>query len=314
MLEWHWLTNHKLDHYIAHDGLDSEGRFTLVFPIADAFHAFVRGLAESVGATLTESKITLPIPDIIAAGGIPEWPRDPLNEDRFLELFGIEETGFSDELDVCDLCQRIIAFREEANFTHGDDRFCLACVNADPDLYLEDYWAHEEPHNFILDPEDHDMGFPVRDPDGTPHRWQNGLHIGDEDTPGWIWKTIMDLNLRAVMKIDSDMFTTRWEIWGDEQSRDILQILLLQPPETFLVERSAHDDLVRVSGVGIQKPLYFSVELENDHAEEEWKAAVAEGLPVSVWTPPKRVVHPTGRIAEAMLRGAAQHMKGPLNA
>jgi hypothetical protein len=164
MLDWDWLTDHKLDHYIAHDGRDSEGRFTLVFHSADDFHALVRGLAESIGATITESRITLPIPDIVAAGGMPEWPRDPLNEDKFLELFGVEETGFTDELDVCDSCQKIIAFRAEANFCHGDDMFCLACVEKDPALYLEDYWAHEEPHNFILDPKNHEMGFPVRGP------------------------------------------------------------------------------------------------------------------------------------------------------
>jgi len=301
MLDWYWLSEHKLDHHIAHDGRDSEGRFTLVFPSADAFHALVRGLAESIGATITESKITLPIPDIVAAGGMPEWPRDPLNEDKFLELFGIEETGFLDELDVCDSCQKIIAFREEANFCHGDDRFCLACVEKDPDLYLEDYWAHEGPHNFILNPNHHDMGFPVRDSDGTPHQWQNGLHIGDEDTPEWIWLTIIDLGLRAVMKIDSDMFTVRWTVWTTKDTQLALEQLLLDPPECTTVLRD--ENFVAIRGSRSHRLIILNCEGNEEHVELQG---------VNLWTPPKRVIHPTGQIAEAMLRSAAQHMNGEL--
>jgi hypothetical protein len=301
MLDWDWLTDHKLDHYIAHDGRDSEGRFTLVFHSADDFHAFVRGLAESIGATITESRITLPIPDIVAAGGILEWTRDPLTEDKFLELFGIEETGFTDELDVCDSCQKIIAFREEANFCHGDDMFCLACVEKDPTLYLEDYWAHEEPHNFILDPKNHEMGFPVRGPNGIPWEWKNGMHIGDEDTPGWMWKTITDLGLRAVMKIDSDMFTVRWTVWTTEDTELALEQLLLDPPECTTVLKD--DNFVAIRGSRSHRLIILNCEGNEEHVELQ---------SVNLWTPPKRVIHPTGQIAEAMLRSAAQHMNGEI--
>jgi hypothetical protein len=303
MLDWDWLTEHKLDHYIAHDGRDSDGRFTLVFHNASDFDDFVRGLAESVGAHVSDGGITVPAPDIVIAGGMPVWPRDPLNKDKFLELFGVEETGFSDELDVCNSCQRIVAFREEANFMNGDDRLCLDCVEKAPGLYLEDYWAHEKPHGFILNPNHHEMGFPVRDPNGTPHKWQNGLHIGDEDTPGWIWETITDLGLRAVMKIDSDMFTTRWEVWTTKDTQVALEQLLLDPPECTTVLKD--DNFVAIRGSRSHRLIVLNCEGNEETAELQG---------VNLWTPPKRVIHPTGKIAEAMLREAAQHMEGPLNA